>query len=187
MLGGEGLEVSLVGPAEPLRTQEAKQPHRVNGHEIGLDVPQGRQREALRTVFLQCLQPPSVAREHRARVLDGSRGRAEEVEPLPMLRPWVRPDDAARCFRLALESEHVGFDVFNVGARDSFSPAPTLEVVSSALGATPALRDAALYERFPRAAAFGAGRAERVLGWRPPGDWPAYVAEIGAEARAEDD
>ncbi len=125
--------------------------------------------------------------EHRARVLDGSRGCAEEVKPLPMLRPWVRPDDTARCFRLALESEHVGFDVFNVGARDSFSPAPTLEVVSSALGATPALRDAALYGRFPRAAAFGAERAERVLGWRPTGDWPAYVAEIRAEPRAEDD
>ena len=120
--------------------------------------------------------------DRRTREADGGGPLPEGHRPPPPLRAYVRPDDAARCFRSALESDVGPYDVFNVGARDIMSPAPTREVYRKVFGAEIPARDAALFERKPRAAAFGYDRSRRVLGWEPTGDWAQFVAETPPHA-----
>ncbi|EDP62391.1 UDP-glucose 4-epimerase [alpha proteobacterium BAL199] len=118
----------------------------------------------------------------RAREADGGGALPAGHRPPPPHRAYVRPDDAARCFRMALERDVGAYDVFNVGASDTMSPAPTSVFMEKAFGRPIAPKDPTVFERNPRAAAFGNARARRVLGWEPTGDWAEFVRQTTSTA-----
>lgn len=132
-----------------------------------------------------CLRPawiifPSRVHEvdRHVRALDGALD--PTLKPLPPHRAYVRPDDAARAFRLALEHDDGRFDIVNVGAADTMSPLPTLEVMQRTFGSPPVVRDPELFRIYPRAAAFSSAYARRRLGFEPTGDWDRFVRETPA-------
>ncbi len=134
-----------------------------------------------------CLRPawiifPDKVHEfdRRAREADGGAPLPAGHRPPPPHRAYVRPDDTARCFRLALERDTGSYDAFNVGASDTMSPAPTLDFMARTYGREIPPRDRAIYQRNPRAAAFGNDHARRRLGWEPTGDWSGFVRETPA-------
>ncbi|HYB42465.1 MAG TPA: NAD(P)-dependent oxidoreductase [Candidatus Methylomirabilis sp.] len=100
-------------------------------------------------------------------------------EPLPILRSWVGPEDAARAFRLALERERLPRAVFFVTAAETFEPGPTLPYLEGLYGALPEVRKPEVYARNPRASAFDISAAREILGWSPSVGW----AELSAGAR----
>ena len=55
-------------------------------------------------------------------------------EPLPILRSYVDPADAARAFRLALELSTTPYRVFIITAADTFEPEPTLPHLEKVYG-----------------------------------------------------
>ena len=93
------------------------------------------------------------------------------LEPLALLRSYVRPEDLARAFRLALETDCGEFDLFYITARDTFEPSPTLAYVERVYGALPEVRKPQVYEANPHASAFDCDRAQAVLGWKARGTW----------------
>ena len=99
---------------------------------------------------------------------------------LSPVRSYVRPDDAARCFRQALEADTGAYDEFFVLASDTYSPEPTLDALIRRFGRLPQIDDPSRYTENPRAAALSNLKAQRILGWRPSSDWPAFVAEMRA-------
>lgn len=122
--------------------------------------------------------PDRVAEfDRRVREADGDAPLPPDHRPPPPLRAYVRPDDAARCFRLAVERDAGSFAVLNVGADDAMSLQPTLEVMERAFGRPVAAADPDWYAANPRAASFDARRAQALLGWTPTGDWARFVAE----------
>ncbi len=106
---------------------------------------------------------------------DGLPGK-NPASALSILRAYVTPEDCARCFRLALEINVGEFDSFYVTADDTFSPAPTLEVVKMQYGTLPQVRDAKRFVHSPRASAFDNSRTKENLDWYPQGSWPELVA-----------
>ena len=108
---------------------------------------------------------------------------ASQEEP-PLFPCYVRPEDVARCFRLALESTRCdAFDVFHVSAADTFSARPTMMHLADLYGRGPEIRRPSLFEQNPFASVFDVSRARDRLGWEPRGDWltllrdkaPAYA------------
>lgn len=98
---------------------------------------------------------------------------------LSPLRGWVRPDDAARGFRLAVERDTGDLECFTLASLDSYSPEPTIESIPRRFGRRPEIRDPHRFAADPRASAIDSGHARRVLGWQSTGDWPAWVAACG--------
>jgi UDP-glucose 4-epimerase len=107
-------------------------------------------------------------------------------QPVGSTRGYVRPDDAARAFRLALETNNCrAFDCFFVAAADTFEPMPTLDYVRRRYGALPEIRKPLLYESNPRAGLLDISRAMERLEWMPTGNWPSLLrsADPGLAAR----
>ena len=77
---------------------------------------------------------------------------------------YVEPEDVARALWLALVLEGAPYDVFFVGADDTLSQRPTLEVLEERFGRLPEVRKPEVYERNPMASVFDNSRARRVLG-----------------------
>ena len=102
------------------------------------------------------------------------------VEPLPLLRSHVAPEDAARAYRLALELPRVSCEVLFVTAADTFEPSPTLPYLREAFGGLPEVRKPDLYARNPRASVHDSSRAREVLGWSASTTWPDLVARATA-------
>jgi nucleoside-diphosphate-sugar epimerase len=96
-------------------------------------------------------------------------------EPLPLLRSWVDPGDAARAFRLALEIPRASCEILFVTADDTFQPTPTLPYLEKVFGALPEVRRPDVYARNPHASAHDSGRAREVLGWSPSTTWRALA------------
>lgn len=99
-------------------------------------------------------------------------------EPPPPLRWYVSPQDAAACFRAALEAELDGYQVFNVSAADSFASEPTLPLIEALYGRVPEIRRPEVFERNPRASLLDTSRAREILGWAPSGDWAQVRSSI---------
>jgi nucleoside-diphosphate-sugar epimerase len=108
--------------------------------------------------------------------------RQTEEEILPS-RSFIGPDDAARCFRAALEADTGSYDVFNLSAADSFSPMPTIELVKRNFGTVPEIRNPALYEGDPRASVYEIGRTRERLGWEPRDRWADLLGRVMADAK----
>ena len=100
------------------------------------------------------------------------------LEPLALLRSYVRPEDLARAFRLALETDCGACDLFYLTARDTFEPSPTLAYVERVYGALPEVRKPQVYEVSPHASPFDCARAQAVLGWKARGTWEELSGTI---------
>jgi nucleoside-diphosphate-sugar epimerase len=105
---------------------------------------------------------------------------ANDIAPygaLSATRTYVRSQDAARCFRMALDHDGAGYEVFNVSAADSIGREETLERLRTVYGRLPEIRDPALYARDPHASVLDIRRTRDRLGWEPEGDWTTVVAQ----------
>jgi len=94
---------------------------------------------------------------------------------LSVLRTYVRSEDAARCFRLALEYEDQAFDVFNVGAGDGIGREIALAQLERAYGRLPEVRAAQRFQSNPYASVLDSSRARERLGWEARGDWNTII------------
>jgi len=94
---------------------------------------------------------------------------------LSATRSYVRSQDAARAFRMALDYDGAGYDVFNVGAADGIGRVDTLARMAAVYGRLPEVRDPALYARDPHASVLDSRRARDRLGWEPEGDWTSVA------------
>ena len=88
---------------------------------------------------------------------------------------YITPEDAARAFRCALSVEAPPVSTFFITACDTCHAVPTLKWMERALGHLPEVRDAARYDRNPRASVFCGERARQHLGFEPASDWPALL------------
>ena len=107
---------------------------------------------------------------------------ARVLEPLPLTRSFVGPEDAARAFAAALTAGFDGLCRCYVTAEETMSVRPTGELLADAFGARPAMTDH--FVRAPRATPFDLEPARALLGWRPRDGWSDLVARhaIGAPA-----
>jgi len=88
---------------------------------------------------------------------------------------YVEPADVAQAFRLALELRAVSYEAFLVGAADTLSPVPSLELAREAFGRIPPIRKPEWFAANPHASLYDIGKAIRVLGFRPRSSWRALV------------
>lgn len=95
---------------------------------------------------------------------------------LSVLRSYVRSEDAARCFRLALDYEDHAFDVFNVAAADGIGREKTIARIERAYGRIPEIRAPERFRGDPYASVLDSSRARERLGWEPRGDWDSIAA-----------
>jgi len=124
--------------------------------------------------------PPAGAVDTNAGANGGATRGAGGAAPygaLSAIRSYVRSQDAARCFRLALDHDGAGFEVFNVSAVDSIGRLDTLKRLTAVYGRLPEVRDPALYARDPCAGVLDIRRARDRLGWEPEGDWTSIAAQ----------
>jgi nucleoside-diphosphate-sugar epimerase len=126
------------------------------------------------TLEVLILRPSYVAFPEMLAFLSGAKGtQAErEAEPVPLLRSYVGPEDAARAFALAAERGYAGIETFLLASADTFTDTPTLEHLRQTYGALPPIRRPELYEHNSRASVLDHSRAQRVLGWQPTTSWP---------------
>jgi nucleoside-diphosphate-sugar epimerase len=120
--------------------------------------------------------PDTLAR--LARRLGPGDTSAGRIEPLPLLRSYVAPRDAAAAVRLALARPASPFAVYFIAAHDTFEPRPTLDHLREVYGTLPEIRKPDLYRQHPRASAYDTQRAREELGWTPTGSWHDLVAEV---------
>jgi UDP-glucose 4-epimerase len=138
-----------------------------------------------------CLRPAWVLfPEAVRRVLGHQRGAVPSAspstpgrhrEPLPLLRSYVDPADAARAFRLALELAPTPYRVFIITAADTFEPEPTLPHLEAVYGKPlPHVAKPEIYAGNPQASAFDISRAREILGWSPSSNWAEFSARFDA-------
>jgi nucleoside-diphosphate-sugar epimerase len=138
-----------------------------------------------------CLRPSWVLfPEAVRRVLGHQRGAVPPAspstpgrhrEPLPLLRSYVDPADAARAFRLALEVPTTPYRVFIITAADTFGPEPTLPHLETVYGKPlPRVAKPEIYAANPHASAFDISRAREILGWSPSSSWAEFSARFDA-------
>jgi nucleoside-diphosphate-sugar epimerase len=84
---------------------------------------------------------------------------------------YVTPEDAALAYRGALEKEGMSFGIFFVGARDSCSSVPTLELAQRLWPGEIPIRKPEVYAANPFASIFDSSAAEKAFGYRPVSDW----------------
>lgn len=118
------------------------------------------------------IRPCFVAFPDMAGFMAGQPGPEGRQEPMPLLRAYVGPEDCARGLAAAASVDYAGFDVFFLAAADVFATEPTVSRMEAHYGTRIAVRDAALYARFPRASPIGHAAARRRLGWEPTTSWP---------------
>jgi len=97
-------------------------------------------------------------------------------EPLPLLRSYVTPSDAARAFRLALELPAISHCVFIITAADTFESMSTLAHLEQTYGSPLQVAKPEIYGRNPHASAFDISRAREILGWTPSSNWAEFSA-----------
>jgi nucleoside-diphosphate-sugar epimerase len=84
---------------------------------------------------------------------------------------YVRPEDVAQAFRLALAAPAGPFRSYVISAPDTLCAEPTLEMVRRRWGTVPEVRDPALYERDPHASVLDISAARTELGYEPEAAW----------------
>ncbi len=148
-----------------------------------------------------CLRPTLIVRpEREAAILaqlrlddpdsdppDAPRSDAGDVPygALSVLRGYVRSEDTARCFHLALDYTGRRFDVFNVAADDGIGHEPLLPRLAHAYASLPEVRDPTRFDADPCASVFDSSRARERLGWAPRGDWNSIADKHRARNQKE--
>jgi UDP-glucose 4-epimerase len=127
---------------------------------------------ARRGLEVLVLRPCFIAFPGLADFMAGRAGPAGRNEPMSYLRAYVGPADCARGFAAAVAlRDYAGIETFFLAAADAFAAEPTVARLEELYGERIPLRDAALYERFPRASPVCCGRAAVRLGWAPTTRW----------------
>lgn len=103
-------------------------------------------------------------------------------EPLAITRAFVSPDDAARAFRAALAARGIRCGSFYITGPDTCSALETAQAIERSCGHRPAIADAELYHRHPRASAFDLRPGREILGWQPEDCWADHLARVIAAA-----
>jgi len=145
------------------------------------------------SLAIVCLRPTLIVRpEREAAILaqlaldDPDSGPPEDYESrggespygaLSVLRSYVRSEDAARCFRLALDYDDRPFDVFNVGAGDGIGREQTIPRLERVYGRVPELARPAYFQLDTYGSVLDSSRARDRLGWEPQGDWDSIVGK----------
>jgi UDP-glucose 4-epimerase len=117
------------------------------------------------------IRPCLVAFPEMADFMAGKPGPEGRAEPMPYLCTYVGPEDCARGFAAAATVDYAGFETFFLAADDAFAIEPTVARLEALYSAAIPLRDAALYQRFPRASPVSHAAAHRRLGWTPTTGW----------------
>lgn len=84
---------------------------------------------------------------------------------------YVRPEDVAQAFRLALTAPPRPFRSYVISAPDTLCTEPTLDMVRRRWGAVPEIRDPDLYAANPYAALLDISAARTELGYAPEAKW----------------
>jgi UDP-glucose 4-epimerase len=126
------------------------------------------------TLEVLILRPSYVAFPEMIAFLSGKSGTQveREAEPVPLLRSYVGPEDAARAFALAAEHKYAGIETVLIAAADTFTDEPTLDHLRRTYGTLPPIRRPEVYERNPRASVLDTEGARRLLGWQSTTLWP---------------
>lgn len=96
-------------------------------------------------------------------------------EQLTPTRSFVSPEDAARAFVAAVETEIPGFSAFFVTGPDTCSVHPTETMVEAVFGVRPPVHNPALFARSSRACVFDIAPTRATLGWSPRDTWVDVV------------
>lgn len=153
-----------IDEAHPLRPTDAYGLSKLCGERIA----EAYSRRGLEVIVIR---PCFVAFPEMAAFMAGSPGPEGRTEPRPYLRTYVGPEDCALGFAAAVTAEYAGFETFFFAADDAFTTAPTVDRLEALYGAQIPLRDAALYQRLPRASPISHAAAHRRLGWTPTTRW----------------
>ena len=153
------------------------------------------------TLAIVCLRPTLIVRpEREAAILaqldlddpdsdpprtQHSTGGQTPYGALSVLRSYVRSEDAARCFRLALDYDGNPFDVFNVAAADGIGHEKTMERLQRNYGRLPEVRKPAHIPSDAYASVLDSSRARELLGWEPRGDWDSIASNHRTEIQKE--
>jgi len=95
----------------------------------------------------------------------------------PDLWWYAAAADVAVAFRLALALPSVVVETFFIGAPNTLSTVPTLDLVQRRYGRLPEIRQPDVYRNDPHAALFDTSRARRVLGFSAQTDWKRWVKD----------
>ena len=126
------------------------------------------------TLEVLILRPGYVAFPEMLDFMSGATGTQadREAEPVPLLRSYVGPADAARAFAHAAECEYRCIETFLIAAADTFTDEPTLDHIRRIYGTLPQIRRPDVYEQNSRASVLDTEKARRVLGWHSTTTWP---------------
>jgi UDP-glucose 4-epimerase len=102
------------------------------------------------------------------------------LEPLPLTRAYVGPEDAARAFAAALDADIDGLCRCFITAADTMSTQPTQVVIAQAFGTAPPLSQPALFAQRPNASPFDLEPASTAFGWQPRDTWQDLIARHAA-------
>ncbi|MBV9523828.1 MAG: NAD(P)-dependent oxidoreductase [Alphaproteobacteria bacterium] len=94
---------------------------------------------------------------------------------------YVTPEDAAQAYRLGAEVVGVPFAVLFVGAADSCTPEPTLELVRRLWTTHVPVSKPEVYAANPNASMFDCSAAHRVLGYSATSNWNEIVRARNAD------
>ena len=161
-----------IDEAHPLRPSDAYGLSKLCGERIA----EAFSRNGLEVLVIR---PCFVAFPDMADFMAGRPGPEGRAEPMPYLRAYVGPEDCARGFAAAATVAYQGFETFFLAAADCFATEPTVARLETLYGAAIPLRDAALYERFPRASPVSHEAARARLGWAPTTGWQASALQGG--------
>jgi UDP-glucose 4-epimerase len=168
-----------IDEAHPLRPTQAYGLSKQLGEEIA------RSFARRRAMAVTCLRPawvmfPEILASLVERLRKGPETGPPPAgqEPLPLLRGYVDPEDAARAFRLALARPEAAGDIFFITASDTFEAEPTLGHLERLYGSVPEVRKQDVYRQNPHAGVYDTSRAREILGWTPSVTWADLVDRV---------
>jgi UDP-glucose 4-epimerase len=168
-----------IDEAHPLQPTQAYGLSKQLGEEIA------RSFARRRAMAITCLRPAWVMFPEILASLVGRLRKGPETgpppagqEPLPLLRGYVDPEDAARAFRLALARPAAAADLFFITARDTFEAEPTLRHLERQYGSVPEIRKPDVYRQNPHAGVYDTSGAREILGWTPSVTWADLVDRV---------
>jgi UDP-glucose 4-epimerase len=168
-----------IDEAHPLQPTQAYGLSKQLGEEIA------RSFARRRAMAVTCLRPAWVMFPEILASLVGRLRKGPETgpppagqEPLPLLRGYVDPEDAARAFRLALARPEAAGDIFFITANDTFEAEPTLRHLERLYGSVPEVRKQDVYRQNPHAGVYDTSRAREILGWTPSVTWADLVDRV---------
>lgn len=88
---------------------------------------------------------------------------------------YVDGRDVAQAFRLGLEKEGVGHEIYNIGAEDVCAEVPSLELVREFYPAVKWINNANEFLLVPRRALWDISKARQELGYQPEYTWRDYL------------